>query len=129
MKRRFTIGLATLSSILLFSVGCTGFNGRTAFAGGVNTNPAREYATLRGVTRGGLFYHKNMVNGGTGNASAVKKGRACSHSVLYAVAWGDSSIEGAKHNGEITRIASLDYEIMAILGSVYHRHCTIVQGE
>lgn len=57
-----------------------------------------------------------------------KVGRACSTRVLSLLASGDASIESAKRNGYITKIASADTEYFNILG-LYGKACTVVRGE
>jgi hypothetical protein len=63
----------------------------------------------------------------TDNARASKTGKACAQNVLSVYASGDSSIEAAKKEGGITKIASVDYEINNYI--VYGKICTIVTGE
>ena len=48
---------------------------------------------------------------------------------LYLIAFGSSRIYDAKVNGAVRHIGMIEEEVMAILGGVYHRHCTIVVGE
>lgn len=79
--------------------------------------------------KGGVVFHKNTVPGQSGsNAEFVKKGTACSHAVLFLVAWGDSSIEKAKEENKITKVLSVEHEVLGILSVLYHRHCTIISG-
>ncbi|MBN2675767.1 MAG: TRL-like family protein [Alphaproteobacteria bacterium] len=59
-----------------------------------------------------------------------REGRACSSNILGIVSLGDSSIEAAKKNGHITRVASVDADITAFLGGiVYGERCTVVTGQ
>lgn len=109
--------------------GCTGLNVATHVYGFPNTNPAREYTNyLNVVYRGGGVMHYNTVAGQITGASIEKTGKSCSNSVLWLVAWGDSSIEGAKAAAGVTKVGSVDHQILGILGFVYHRHCTVVSG-
>ncbi|MEM7184467.1 MAG: TRL-like family protein [Spirochaetota bacterium] len=126
MKNKVTF--VTFVFLLLISIGCTGIN--YAVFTPPNTSPTPNYSTPYDIyTMGGLVYHKNTVPGGLGeNAQASKKGKACAKSFLWLVAVGDSSIEKAKANGKITKVHTVEYEQFAILGSVYHRFCTIIQG-
>jgi len=64
----------------------------------------------------------------TSNGEAGKIGRACAKNILGLVVTGDSSIEAAKADGGITRVASVDREVDVILG-VYGKNCTVVRGE
>ena len=42
-------------------------------------------------------------------SNSKKKGEACSRNILGLVAVGDNSINSAKKNGTITKIATVDY--------------------
>ncbi|GIU70518.1 MAG: hypothetical protein KatS3mg002_1754 [Candidatus Woesearchaeota archaeon] len=98
-----------------------------------NTNPLKAQGFIPylgyGWARGGWLFLKRSFPGQTGNAQAIKRGVSCQRSILWLVSIGDSSIETAKKNGNITKIASVDYEILDVLSIIYHRVCTIVQGE
>lgn len=59
---------------------------------------------------------------------AVNKGESCAQSILGIAAFGDASIETAKKNGNITKVASIDHETTNIL-YFYGQYCTIVTGE
>ena len=59
---------------------------------------------------------------------SVKTGKACANSVLALVAFGDASIEAAKKNGGITKVASVDHSTVNA-GYFYGEYCTIVTGE
>ncbi len=65
---------------------------------------------------------------GDGAAAATKSGKGCLTSILGWVATGDASIDTAKRNGGITRIAYIDHTSKSILG-VYAEYCTVVRGE
>ena len=58
-----------------------------------------------------------------------KTGQACAQGVLGVASWGDMSLDGAKKAGGITRVDTLDYKTMDIIGFVYQKHCTIITGE
>jgi hypothetical protein len=64
----------------------------------------------------------------SGDVNYTKIGTAESHSVLTLVAWGDSSIQTAAKNGNITKIKYVDYEVQNILG-IYGTYKTVVYGE
>lgn len=122
-----------LAIFALSAASCTGTNLGNQIGATANTHPARDYASaapLRGPAewRGGLIFHRNSVPGQIGNAVASKTGRSCSHAALYLAAWGDSSIETAKKKAGITKVASVEHEVMGIGAVLYHRHCTVVQG-
>ena len=117
------------SFVALFALSCTGIN-LGASMGGPNTHPAKPYAYLYHRYTAGAVVHRNVVPGQLGGqALALRTGQACSHSVLWAIAWGDSSIETARREGEIEGIASVEHEVFAALGFLYNRHCTLVSGE
>lgn len=63
-----------------------------------------------------------LVTGNTGK----KVGRACATNMLGLVIQGDMSVEAAKKNGNITKVASVDKEIKGY--AVYAEVCTIVTG-
>jgi hypothetical protein len=118
-----------LSVLLALSANCTGVS--IAATGGVtaDTNPAQEYGRLYStIYKYGAIFHMRTVAGQIGNGTAELTGKACSHSVLYLVGFGDSSIAAAKAQGGIGKIAGVDHQVMGILSAVYHRHCTIVYG-
>jgi hypothetical protein len=57
-----------------------------------------------------------------------RMGKACGFNILGILATGDISIEKAKRNGNIQRVASVDKEVFSILGAL-SQVCTIVTGE
>ena len=63
-----------------------------------------------------------LVTANTGR----KVGRACATNVLGLVIQGDMSVEAAKKNGNITKVATVDKEIKGY--AVYAEVCTIVTG-
>jgi hypothetical protein len=76
-----------------------------------------------------------IYNGGTtlgavanNNVKPIKMGKSCVISVLQLVSAGDGGIDAAKREGNITKVASVDYDFMSVLG-VYGQYCTIVRGE
>ncbi len=117
------------AAVALAICSCTGVH-IAPHAGFANTNPAQEYGTIGVLYRGGGLIHKARVAGGIGqNAEPKKEGRACSHAVLWLVAWGDSSVDAARIDGKIQKIAYVEYDIQALMGYFYHRFCTLVHGE
>jgi tryptophan synthase beta subunit len=88
-------------------------------------------ATSGGVGVDGMLYTKNKVAvtaTSAGGEKTLKQGTACTEGVL-GVAWGDSSVETAKHNGSINKVHSVDAENTLVLFGVYAKSCTIVTGE
>ncbi len=70
------------------------------------------------------------VKGGLSTDSAVKSkktGKSCAQSVMMVASWGDASIEKAKEDGKIKKVATVDFETFNVL--VYARYCTVVTGE
>lgn len=57
-----------------------------------------------------------------------RKGEACSTKVLSLVTFGDASVEAAKKDADIKKIATADTKYFNILG-VYGTACTVVRGE
>ena len=125
-----SILLASLLIIMVSLTNCTGLNVLTRGWGwGATTNPTPDYANGNHLYKGGLFFHRHTVPGSIGlNTDGNIKGESCSHAALFLFAWGDSGIETAKKNGSITKVSSVEYEQLAVLGALYHRFCTIVIG-
>lgn len=128
MKNCIFIGISLTFTLL--TQHCSGSSYHASYVPSANTNPTREYATPSILAKGGLFFHKTYVPGPLGlNAEGTSEGRGCNHSVLYLFSFGDSSIETAKKNANITKVAYLDYEQLGIVaGYIYHRVCIIVKG-
>lgn len=64
-----------------------------------------------------------------GQRPGPKQGKACATGVLGLAAWGDMSLDAAKKAGGITRVDTVDYSAMGILGAAYAKNCTIITGE
>jgi len=126
MYRTAVFALGTMC--LIVSANCTGINPATHL-GVSNTNPAQEYGMIGVYGRRGLFYHNDTVPGQLGNASPVTSGQSCSYSILWLIAIGDSSIESAKQDGGISKVALVEFLENAIGGFLFHKVCTIVRGE
>jgi hypothetical protein len=60
--------------------------------------------------------------------SGDKTGEACATGILYAVAFGDASLDAAKKAGSITEVHSVEFHGTNILG-VYSQGCTQVHGK
>ena len=60
------------------------------------------------------------------NVLAKKSGKACTKSLFGLFSWGDSSLETAKTNGQITKVAHIDRAIDIRFG--YGQACTVVFG-
>lgn len=60
--------------------------------------------------------------------SAQKNGEACAHSILGLVAFGDASIETAKRNAGIKKVATVDHRTLNVF-YFYGGYCTVVYGE
>jgi hypothetical protein len=118
-------------TLFLFLSHCTGGNYFSSYNPYINSNPTPEYSHPYSMAmKGGYIFHLNHLPGGIGeNAATLQSGESCSHSFLYLVSIGDSSISTAMDNGNIQKIASVGYEQFAILSFAYHRFCTIVTGE
>lgn len=57
-----------------------------------------------------------------------KQGKTCASGVLGLAAWGDMSLDAAKKAGGITRVDTVDWSTMRILGGVYVKNCTVITG-
>ena len=100
-----------ISVLSLFLVSCAG--GRTQ--SGVNA---------------GILYSswEDTISASVDNSiPVVKNGKACSTNILGLVASGDSSVEAAKRNGGVSKVAFADTTYMSVLG-IYQEGCTIVKG-
>ena len=62
----------------------------------------------------------------TANQEGSKVGTATSK-MIFGVCYGDSSIETAAQNGNITKITAVDTDITSVLG-IYVEYITIVRG-
>jgi hypothetical protein len=58
----------------------------------------------------------------------VRTGQACSKGVLGLWASGDSSIEAAKKNGGITRIATVEEKFKQVFLGATSEYCIVVTG-
>jgi len=58
-----------------------------------------------------------------------KKGEASVHIVAWLFAWGDSGVEAAAANGDLTVIRHLDVERQLVLFGLYSRITTIAYGD
>lgn len=61
------------------------------------------------------------------NQAGTRVGESCATSILGLVATGDASIEGARRNGGITLITTVDNTAKSFLG-IYAKYCTVVRG-
>lgn len=110
--RAFTSVLA-LTSVLATGCGALGYAPPIGgiYAGAKGINPSTQVQVNEAARPG------------------PKAGKACASGVLGLASWGDMSLEGAKKAGGITRVDTLDYKTMDILGVVYAKHCTHITGE
>ncbi|RHX77746.1 adhesin Lsa14 [Leptospira yasudae] len=126
--------LIFISFVAIWSVNCTGMNAFTTFGLSPNTNPTKNYAQLYSnsplLTKGGFVVHSGTIPGAIGhNAENTTSGTVCSRNILGVVAFGDSSLEAAKAEAKITKIASVEYEQFGIFGGyIYHSFCTVITG-
>jgi hypothetical protein len=131
MKKYYSLALTML--LLLFVSNCTGTNVRVVYGYGSSTHPVPKYEQIYGGSgyRGGLIYFHDLAKTKPNpDVKQTKTAEGCSHSILYAVSFGDSSINSVKTAAGISKISSVDHEISAIVGGLlYHQHCTIVKGE
>lgn len=65
---------------------------------------------------------------GAGPGEPVREGRATHQNFLGIITFGDSSIEAAKAEGNITTVGTIDRDVMGVLG-LYSRSTTVVRGE
>lgn len=81
-----------------------------------------------GATPVGVIYNQTTTGLSTNNGiKPTKEGSTCSYSILSLIAFGDATVNRAKTDAGITKVASVDNSAFNILG-VYGRYCTIVKG-
>lgn len=100
-----------LATILAFTSGCAAY-------GVINHSKAGTGSIFTSVKQG-------LVDTGE---TGEKVGRACTMNILGVAAWGDGSIAAAKKNGGITTVATVDEELLNVLGIIYGEYCTVVTG-
>ncbi|MBX3468657.1 MAG: hypothetical protein KF878_17420 [Planctomycetes bacterium] len=61
--------------------------------------------------------------------SGTKTGTSETTGFLWLVTVGDASIDAAKKNGSIVRVASVDYQHVIVLGGLFSKFTTVVRGE
>jgi len=77
----------------------------------------------------GMVYNETMYGDMvTSYDAGTKEGKSCASSILGIVATGDASIQAAKNNGGITKVAHVDHSAKNFIGIVAE-WCTIVRGE
>ena len=85
--------------------------------------------TRSGVTVGIVSSWQDTISGVVDNSIEVKKrGEACATNILGLIASGDSSIEAAKRNGGVRKVAYADTNYTNVL-FLYQKGCTVVKGE
>ncbi|MCE9599464.1 MAG: TRL-like family protein [Spirochaetia bacterium] len=65
----------------------------------------------------------------TSNAGRGKTGEASAYCMLGLVCFGDCSINKASQEGNLTKVAAVDYHYTSILGFVFNKTTIIVTGE
>jgi hypothetical protein len=85
-------------------------------------------ANVRGPAPAALAFYASPVDAGPAPVSSNKRGEACASNILGLIATGDASIDAAKRNAGITRVASVEQSAARVLG-YYAKYCTIVRGE
>ena len=85
--------------------------------------------TRSGVTAGLVSAWQDTISGVVDNSVEVKKrGEACATNILGIVASGDSSVETAKRNAGIKKVAYADTNYTNVF-FFYQKGCTVVKGE
>ena len=100
--------------------------GTTAFAG--CTMAVAPYGTEEGSA--GMIYTDLTVGSplkSNPNSSSLKRGEACSTSIIGFQTDGDSSTQTAMKNGSIKDLVSVKHHITSVLG-IYTKVCTIAKG-
>lgn len=85
--------------------------------------------TRSGVSAAAITTWQDTISGVTDNSVKVKRrGEACATNILSIIASGDSSVETAKRNAGIKKVAYADTNYLNVLG-IYQKGCTVVKGE
>jgi len=89
--------------------------------------------TSNGVNAGIIYTSwkdRDPISRVDNSVTAVKSGTACVTSVLGLVATGDSSIDSAKKNGNITKISHVDrtFNALNLYIPILQKGCTVVWG-
>jgi hypothetical protein len=113
MSTKNLIKLATGGAMAVILLGCGGFLGYPS--GSLYTGTQ---------TPSGLNRNETSGPGKTGD----KHGEACATGILYAVAFGDASLDAAKKAGGISEVHSVEFHSTNILG-IYSQGCTEVHGK
>ncbi|WCL47760.1 TRL domain-containing protein [Leptospira sp. GIMC2001] len=117
--------------ILFLVTSCTGINLMNGVYRTSNvTHPTPDYSTPAVLLKGGGIIHNERIAGGIGNLTEgeLRRGEACSWTILWLVAGGNSSLAQAKKNAGIDFIHFAEYKQEAILGFFFHNFCSIVVG-
>jgi hypothetical protein len=61
--------------------------------------------------------------------AGLKNGTSETTGFLWVVTVGDASIDTAKKNGSISKVASVDYKHMIVLGGLFSQYQCIVRGD
>jgi hypothetical protein len=80
------------------------------------------------VGNGSIFTSVSGPIGATTNIVTTREGKAKCSNILGLIATGDASIDTAKKNGGIQKVASVDYESFSIL-AIYSSYTVIVRGD
>ncbi len=89
----------------------------------VSTNHVLSGAYTEWKDRDPMTRVDNSVN-------PTKKGKACMTNILGLISQGDSSVESAKKDGQITKVAFVDttYKAFQIYVPFFQEGCTVVHG-
>ncbi len=59
----------------------------------------------------------------------TKTGEAELQSILWMIAWGDSGVQAAANQGQLTTITHADQKLFSLLFGLYTRQATVVYGD
>ncbi len=83
--------------------------------------------TLPSAGPGWIFTGATEAVQANNGVEITHRGEACAINILGLVSAGDSTVEKANRNGNITRVATIDRSFFSILG-IYGSACTQVAG-
>ncbi len=89
--------------------------------------------TSNGVTSGFIYTSwkdRDPISRVDNSVPANKSGKSCVKSTLGIIATGDSSIDTAKKNGNITKVSYIDrtFEAFNLYIPIFQEGCTVVYG-
>ena len=95
----------------------------------ITNDSTHRFERDRLFKKGGQF-NRDPISRVDNSVTVTKRGTACVTNVLGLAAFGDSSIETAKKEGDIKNVAYVDrtYDGFMIYLPLFQKGCTVVKG-